>query len=330
MRFSILQQKAAKSTVDPGALVLEQLERREERLRESFNWYPRACQFLRDLCAQVKMGETPDLAPGELLVQELVEVSLEENLPQDLLRQVLHREEEESFLIANMVNVAACSLLVGATMGLPRENLVELGLAGLLHDIGKLRVPEEILFKRETLSDEERGAVRTYPYESHAILNPLGGNYDYLAECALHVMEKLDGSGYPQGLQGNAIHPYAQIMGLVDIYEAMTHNRPYRPKMLHFHAVKEMLRVYKHAFHRDLFKALITTFAFFPVASHVKLNSGAVGKVVKTHPEHPFRPKVAVVVDGQNRRVLVPRVLDLREQHALYVVDAVALETLPR
>jgi HD-GYP domain-containing protein (c-di-GMP phosphodiesterase class II) len=215
-------------------------------------------------------------------------------------------------------------------MGLPRENLVELGLAGLLHDIGKLRVSEEILFKRETLSDEERGAVRTYPYESHAILNPLGGNYGYLAECALHVMEKLDGSGYPQGLQGNAIHPYAQIMGLVDIYEAMTHSRPYRPKMLHFHALKEMLRVYKRAFHRDIFKALMSTFAFFPLATYVKLNSGAVGKVVQTDPEHPFRPKVAVVVDGQNRRVLLPRVLDLREQHVLYVVEAVAVETLPR
>jgi HD-GYP domain-containing protein (c-di-GMP phosphodiesterase class II) len=176
MRFSILQQKTAKSNVEPGASVLEQLERREERLRESFNWYPRACQFLRDLCTQVQKGGTPDLAPGELAVQELVEVSLEENLPQDLLLQVLHQEEEESFLIANMVNVAAYSILVGATMGLPRENLVELGLAGLLHDIGKLRVPEEILFQRETLSDEERGAIRTYPYESHVILNPLGGS----------------------------------------------------------------------------------------------------------------------------------------------------------
>ena len=330
MRFSNLQQKATKSTVDPGVPVLEQLKRREERLRESFDWYPRACQFVRDLCAQVKKGETPDLAPGELLAQELVEMSLEDNLPQDLLLQVLHRDGDESYLIANMVNVAACSVLVGATIGLPQENLVELGLAGLLHDIGTLRVPEEIAFKRETLSDEEWGVVRTYPYKSHAILNPLGGRYAYLAECVLHVMEKLDGSGYPQGLQGNAIHPYAQIIGLVDVYEAMTHSRPYRPKMLHFHAVKEMLKVYKHAFHRELFKALLTTFAFFPVASYVKLNSGAAGKVVQTYPEHPFRPKVAVVVDAQSKRVLVPRVIDLREQHVLYVVDAVAVETLPR
>ena len=202
MRFSILQQKAAKSTVDPGASVLEHLEKREEKLRESSNWYPRASQFLRHLCTQGKNSETPDLSPGELLVQELVEMSVEGDLPQDLLLQVLHREEEESFLIANMVNVAVCSVLVGATMGLPRENLVELGLAGLLHDIGKLRVPEEILFKKAPLSEEERGVIRTYPYESHAVLNPLAGSYGYLAECALHVMEKLDGSGYPQGLGG--------------------------------------------------------------------------------------------------------------------------------
>jgi len=330
MRFSILQQKAARSTADPGASVLEHLEKREEKLRESSNWYPRAYQFLRHLSTQVKNGDRPDLSPGELLVQELVEMTVEEGLPQDLLLLVLHREEEESFLIANMVNVAACSVLMGGAMGLPRENLLELSLAGLLHDIGKLRVPEEILFKKGPLTEEERGAIRTYPYESHAMLNPVGGNYGYLAECALHVMEKLDGSGYPQGLQGNAIHPYAQIMGLVDVYEAMTHSRPYRPKVLHFHAVKEMLKVYKHAFHRELFKTLLTTFAFFPVASYVKLNSGAVGKVIQTYPEHPFRPKVAVVVDAQGKTLLVPRVIDLREQHVLYVVDAVAVEALPR
>jgi HD-GYP domain-containing protein (c-di-GMP phosphodiesterase class II) len=220
---------------------------------------------------------------------------------------------------------------MGATMGLPRENLVELGLAGLLHDIGKLRVPEAILFKKEPLlSEEERGVIRTYPYESHAILNPLGGNYTSLAECVLHVMEKIDGSGYPQGLQGTAIHPYAQIIGLVDIYEAISHNRPYRSKMLHFHAVKEILKVYKHAFHHELFRSLLATFSFFPISSYVKLNSGAIGKVTETHPEYPFRPTVDVVLDAQKRRVPVRRVIDLREQQALCVVDAVAVETLPR
>jgi hypothetical protein len=66
------------------------------------------------------------------------------------------------------------------------------------------------------------------------------------------------------------------------------------------------------------------------VASYVKLNSGAVGEVIQTYPEHPFRPKVAVVVDAQGKRILVPRVIDLREQHVLYAVDAVAVESLPR
>jgi HD-GYP domain-containing protein (c-di-GMP phosphodiesterase class II) len=329
MRFSILQQKAAKSTANPRVSALEHLEKRQEELRESINWYPRACRFLHQLSAQVKKDETPDPSPGELLVQELVEVSVEGALPEHLLLQVLHGEEE-SFLIANMVNVAACSIVLGATMGLPRENLVEIGLAGLFHDIGKFRIPEEILFKTASLNEEERGVIRTSPYESHAILEPLGGKYGYLAVCALHVMEKLEGSGYPQGLQGNAIHPYAQIIGLVDVYEAMTHSRPHRPKMLHFHAVKEMLKVYKHAFQGELFKALLTRFAFFPVASYVKLNSGAVGEVIQTYPDHPFRPKVAVIVDAQGKRILVPRVIDLREQHVLYAVDAVAVESLPR
>lgn len=148
--------KAAERTVDPGAWVLEHLEKREGKLRESFNWYPRACSFSQPSLCPDEERRHPDPSPGELLFQEFVEVSVDEDLPQDLLFQVLHREEDESFLIANMMNVAACSVLVGA-MGLPRENLVELGLAGLLHDIGKLHVPDEILFKTAPLSQEERG-----------------------------------------------------------------------------------------------------------------------------------------------------------------------------
>jgi len=121
-------------------------------------------------------------------------------------------------------------------LGLPKKRLVELGLAALLHDIGKIRVPEEILYKEGSLKEDELAVFRKYPHDSFEILQGLGDKYHNLAECALHLNDRLDGSGFPQGLPGEAINPYARIIGILELYEAMTHNRPQRQKFTHFEA----------------------------------------------------------------------------------------------
>ncbi len=253
---------------------------------------------------------------------------MQSNLPQELLIKAQYGDETSSFLINKAVNVTVFAIFMGDTLGLPKEPLAELGLAALLHDIGKIRVPEHILFKEATLTEEELAVLRKYPNDSFEILNALGDKYHYLAECALHVNERLDGSGFPQGLQGDEINPYARIIGILELYEAMTHNRPQRQKLTHFEAVKEIIKTKKRAFQRELLKAFLNTFAIFPLHCIVKLNSGAIGRVIQTYKEQPLRPKVEIIVDAQKRRVEVPRTLDLREQQVLYVVDALTEENL--
>jgi HD-GYP domain-containing protein (c-di-GMP phosphodiesterase class II) len=217
---------------------------------------------------------------------------------------------------------------MGDTLRLPKERLVQLGLASLLHDIGKIRVPEEILYKEGSLKEDELAVLRKYPHDSFEILGSLGDKYHYLAECALHVNERLDGSGFPQGLQGDAINPYARIIAILELYEAMTHNRPQRQKFTHFEAVKEIVKTKKSVFQRELLKAFLHTFGIFPLHCLVKLNSGAVGRVIQTHKEQPLRPKIEIIVDAQKKRVKVPRTIDLREQQVLYIEDALTEENL--
>jgi hypothetical protein len=149
-----------------------------------------------------------------------------------------------------------------------------------------------------------------------------------LAECAVQVNERLDGSGYPQGLQGDEINEYAQVIGLVDMYEALVHSRPQREKFHHFKAVKEIIKSGKHLFKRKHLKALLNIFSIFPLHSYVRLNSDAVCKVVKTYPDQPMRPRIQIVFDSQQKRVLTERIINLPDDPLLYIVDSVVDEEL--
>jgi HD-GYP domain-containing protein (c-di-GMP phosphodiesterase class II) len=328
LRFSDLDKKGAPKKAELDSPVIEDLSQAESTPFDGNDWYQRACRYTADFFAKVGNHEKLNLTAGEALIEEIVEASLQRNLPQELLIKAQYGNETSSFLINEAVNVTVFAIFMGHTLGLPRERLLELGLAALLHDIGKVRVPEEILYKEATLKDDELKVLRKYPHDSFDILYGLGDKYHYLAECALHVNEKLDGSGFPQGLQGDAINPYARIIGILELYEAMTHNRPQRKRFSHFEAVKEIVKTKKNAYQRELLKAFLNTFGVFPLHCLVKLNSGAVGRVIQTYHEQPLRPKIEIIVDAQNKRVKVPRTIDLREQQVLYIADALTEENL--
>ena len=328
LRFSDLDKKGAGKEADTDNSVIEDLSQEKSIQLDAKDWYQCACRFMGDVFAKVRNQEKPNLTEGEALIEEIVQASLQGNLPQELLIMAQYGNETSSFLVNKAVNVTVFAIFMGDTLGLPKERLLELGLAALLHDIGKVRVPEEILYKEATLKDDELEVLRKYPHDSFNILHGLGDKYHYLAECALHVNEKLDGSGFPQGLQGDAINPYARIIGILELYEAMTHNRPQRQKFSHFEAVKEIIKTKKSAYQRELLKAFLNTFGIFPLHCLVKLNSGAVGRVIQTYQEQPLRPKIEIIVDAQNKRVKVPRTIDLREQQVLYIADALTEENL--
>jgi HD-GYP domain-containing protein (c-di-GMP phosphodiesterase class II) len=322
VRFSDLEKKGAKKEAELESSVFKGLSEEESPPLDANDWYQRAFRFVEDVFEKVRNKEKPNLSEGEELIEEIVHACLQGNLRQELLIKAQYGDEASSFLTNKAVNVAVFAIFMGDTLGLPKERLLELGLAALLHDIGKIRVPEEILYKEGNLNEDELAVLRKYPHDSFEILHGLGEKYHNLAECALHLNERLDGSGFPQGLQGDEINPYARIIGILELYEAMTHNRPQRQKFTHFEAVQEIVKTKKNAFQRELLKAFLNTFGIFPLHCLVKLNSGAIGRVIQTYREQPLRPKIEVIVDAKNRRVKTPRTIDLREQQVLYIEDA--------
>ena len=209
-------------------------------------------------------------------------------------------------------------------MGFSNHDQIEIGMAGLLHDVGMALIPEEILFKDGKLSRKELSMLRERPRHSFKILRSVGEEYPYLAESAHQVYERIDGSGYPMGLQIDEINEYAQIIGLVSVYEALIHSRPQRAKFLHFTAVKEIMKRDKRKFQKKHLKALLNIFSIFPLSSYVRLNSNAIGQVIETFPDYPMRPKLKIIFDSQKQRVLTDRIIDLSKNPLLYITDSVS------
>lgn len=289
--------------------------------------YEKAVAYASGVLDAVRKNQSFSLEAGFEIMRKAVEIPP----PADpLFIRALHRDNARNFLPLHLANVAIYNIRMADYLGWTRDRQMEIGMAGLLHDIGNALVPNEIINKTGKLSKREFEIIKKRPENAWRILKSFGKDYARLAQCALEVHERIDGSGYPNGLKAGDIGEYAKITGLSDIYEAMTHTRPHREKYSHFKAAKEILKSEKNRFEKSHIKALLGVFSFFPVHSHVKLNSNAVGRVLETYSDQPMRPVVKIILDSQRKRVRDGSVLDLAEHPLLYVVDAVPMRAKTR
>jgi len=226
----------------------------------------------------------------------------------------------------HMVNVAIFAVKIGQGIGYGEEDLRKLALAACLHDVGMVIVPRRILEKQGPLSPEEVAIVHRHPEQGHQMLKALGAEFDWVATVALHQHEREDGSGYPKGLKGDAIHEYAKVVGLADLYESLTHARPYQKQRVPFSAVKEVMSSNRHKFPNHILKGLIQGLSTFPMGSLVRLNSKEIARVIATNPAFPLRPVVEVITGPQGERLPAPRRVDLSQNSLVYITDSAVNE----
>lgn len=283
--------------------------------------YDKACIYLNHVLNAVKNRKSFALDPGFQILQKIAEV---DHLPDELFIMAIHLDDRFTYVIHHSVNVAIYAIKMAEDLGFSKQQKLEVAMAALLHDVGMAVIPDRILYKQEKLSEQEVEILRERPNYSYKILRSFGDGFAYLAESAGQVYERIDGSGYPRAMRGDEIHEYAQIIGLLDMYEALIHSRPQREKLTHFTAVKEIINTCKNRFQRKHLKSLLSIFTAFPIHSFVRLNSNAIGKVIETYPEQPMRPKLQIVFDSQKRKVLTKRIVALPENPLLNIVDSVS------
>lgn len=223
-------------------------------------------------------------------------------------------------LYHHSVNVAVLATAVGMSLGYNRTQLMNLGIGAMLHDIGKVSLPEELLQKKERWNAEEQELAKQHATLGFDLLRKQHDISLLSAHVCLQHHERLNGSGYPQGLVGKQIHEFAQIVGLCDIYDSLTSPRPWRKRYMPQDAVEYLLGSGGHLFEHHLVNAFIKHIAIFPIGSSVVLNTGETGVVSRVDPDYSHRPTIRVLKDGRGNDVIAPYDLDLKENIKLFIV----------
>ncbi|GIL06180.1 MAG: cyclic di-GMP phosphodiesterase [Betaproteobacteria bacterium] len=257
---------------------------------------------------EARMGRAIDAAGAASLVQEISD-SVSRN-PGALISIARLKDKDE---YTYMHSVAVCALMIALArqLGLDDDLTRELGLAGLLHDIGKAKVPLEILNKPGKLTDAEFEAVKSHPKHGHAILAAGGAAGAIALDVCLHHHEKIDGSGYPHRLKGEAISLYAKMGAVCDVYDAITSNRPYKSGWNPAESIRRMAEWTSGHFDEAVFRAFVKTVGIYPVGSLVRMESGRLGIVVEQTEGALLTPKVKLFFSTKSQLHIPPETIDL-------------------
>ncbi|CAM3545808.1 HD-GYP domain-containing protein [Paenibacillus lupini] len=216
-------------------------------------------------------------------------------MERDVVSMLLLLNTADDYTYQHSVQVGMLSYYLASWLGYSELEALEISKAGYLHDIGKSKIPDSILNKPASLTDEEFEEVKKHTLYGHdIILNSFENQSPYLAISALQHHERNDGSGYPHGLTGEQIHPVAKITAVVDIYSAMISERVYKKKRDLFYVLKELHKMSfneldAHTTHTFI-KHMIPNF----IGKKAVLESGEVGTIVMTHPTEFFRPLIQI------------------------------------
>ncbi len=216
-----------------------------------------------------------------------------------------------------MHSVAVCALMVSLSiqLGLSEEQTREAGLAGLLHDIGKMLVPMELLNKPGALSDDEFSVIRLHPERGYQALLD-GGNAPAAAlEVCLRHHEKMDGSGYPGGLKGDEISLLARMGAVCDVYDAITSTRPYKNAWDPAGSIQRMAQWQGH-FDPRIFQAFVKSVGIYPVGTLVRLQSQRLAVVVDQNPNSLVTPFVRAFYSARTKKSLMVELIDLSKADA--------------
>ncbi|MEW6165876.1 MAG: HD-GYP domain-containing protein [Pseudomonadota bacterium] len=262
---------------------------------------------------EARMGKAIDHEAAGALVEE-ISASVMRN-PGALISLARLRTADD---YTYMHSVAVCALMVALAnvLGLDAKTTREVGMAGLLHDLGKALMPMEVLNKPGKLTDEEFRIIKAHPVEGHRMLVEGGAVGDIPLDVCLHHHEKVDGSGYPNGLRDEQISLFAKMGAVCDVYDAITSNRPYKSGWDPSESIRKMAEWAKGHFDERVFQAFVKSIGIYPTGSLVRLSSGMLGVVIEQSPASLLMPTVKTFFSTRSGVYVDPQLVDLSRKDA--------------
>ena len=269
--------------------------------------------------ADARMGRSVDTGYAKEIIADLADSALRNPDAHMLLTQL---RRSDRYAAEHSLNVSSLSLAFGRHLGLSRDNLVVLGLGAMLIDVGNIKIPAEVMNKRGELSPEEFALIRQHPAHGLELLMRSASPPPAAAlEIVYSHHERMNGSGYPEGLRGDSIPLFARMVAIVDVYDAITTDRGYRQGQTPSNALRDLYDSRRGQFDEKLVEQFIQCLGIYPIGSVVQCNTRELGIVIAQNPERRLRPKLLLVRDSANHPYPMPKVVDLSRITDSGVID---------
>jgi len=272
-----------------------------------------ANRVLRDLMSDVKLGKQIEVEGMKPVVEEMVTTIFDN---QDALMALTRVRQRDEYTFQHSLSVTVLLIAFAKSLGMSREEVEQIGIGGLVHDIGKTRTPDHILNKPGRLTEEEFRIMREHVVHSRTILEETPGISDIAMGVAAEHHERWDGTGYPLGLKGEQISFSGRMAAIVDVYDALTADRVYHKGKTPQETLAMVVKSGGSHFNPDLVKHFVHSVGIYPVGSLVRLESGRLAVVVASGRDGVLRPKVRPILDIKRRTFIVEADIDLADDSA--------------
>ena len=267
-----------------------------------------ATQIVRDMLGDIRLGKQIEMEKIEPVVERMVDSIFTD---QDALLPLARLKQHDSYTFQHSVSVCALMTAFARTLEVPREKIREIAIGALLHDVGKARVPDEILNKPGKLTDAEFDRMKNHVVQSKIILMATPGISPIALDVAAQHHERFDGTGYPNKLAGDQISLYGRMGAIVDVYDAITSDRVYHKGKPPTEALRKLLEWSANHFEPRLVKAFIRSVGIYPTGALVRLESKRLAVVQAQHDDKPMQPTVKLIFHTAGH-YLQPDDIDLR------------------
>jgi putative nucleotidyltransferase with HDIG domain len=302
---------------EPAAATRERVPLSDE-LQRAAQLRARSADTMRHMFSEVRLGNAIEPSVCAPLVDEVV-ASI--NRHPDALLSLARLKTADEYTYMHSVAVCALMVALGRQLDFGDAQCREAGMAGMLHDLGKAAMPQDVLNKPGKLSAAEFEIIKQHPVRGYEMLRAGGAVSEAVMDVCRHHHERYDGTGYPDKLAGEQISLLARMGAVCDVYDAVTSDRPYKAGWDPAHSLAQMAS-WKGHFDQGIFQMFVKSIGIYPTGSLVRMRSGRLAVVLEQNPAALTKPRVKLFFSTKAGLPLKPQVLDLAAAHTTDQIEA--------
>jgi len=263
----------------------------DSEMKKASDLYKNAKSLQEKILGQIKQKKSIDTTDVQETTDAMVD-SIFRN--EDALSCMSRLQTKDSYLIEHSLNVSILMSVFAKHLGFEKRLIQELTLGAFMHDIGKVLLPNDILSKRSELTAKEQNIIRSHVALGLKVLEDSPSISHIAMKMVREHHERLNGTGYPKQLKGDEISLYGRMIAIIDSYDAMTSERPYKKSVHPINAFKTLISESPEGYDEELVEKFIQCMGVYPVGTLVKLNSGKLGLISRLNKQKPLHPYVRV------------------------------------